>query len=51
MTRVLVADDQAAVRAGFAALVAAEDDMEVAGEAATAVKRSTPHGGSSLMSF
>jgi len=32
--RVLVADDQAAVRAGFAVLVAAEDDMEVAGEAA-----------------
>jgi DNA-binding NarL/FixJ family response regulator len=31
---VLVADDQAAVRAGFAALVAAEDGMEVAGEAA-----------------
>ena len=33
MTRVLVADDQAAVRAGFAALVAGEEDMEVAGEA------------------
>jgi DNA-binding NarL/FixJ family response regulator len=32
--RVLVADDQAAVRAGFAALVASEDDMEVVGEAA-----------------
>jgi DNA-binding NarL/FixJ family response regulator len=32
--RVLVADDQAAVRAGFAALIAAEDEMEVAGEAA-----------------
>jgi DNA-binding NarL/FixJ family response regulator len=32
--RVVVADDQAAVRAGFAALVAAEDDMLVAGEAA-----------------
>jgi DNA-binding NarL/FixJ family response regulator len=31
--RVLVADDQAAVRAGFAALVAAEDEMEVVGEA------------------
>ena len=33
MTRVLVADDQAAVRAGFAALIAGEEDMEVAGEA------------------
>jgi DNA-binding NarL/FixJ family response regulator len=33
MIRVLVADDQAAVRAGFAALVAAEPGMEVAGEA------------------
>jgi DNA-binding NarL/FixJ family response regulator len=32
--RVVVADDQAAVRAGFAALIAAEDEMEVAGEAA-----------------
>jgi DNA-binding NarL/FixJ family response regulator len=33
MTRVLIADDQAAVRGGFAALVAAEDGMVVAGEA------------------
>jgi DNA-binding NarL/FixJ family response regulator len=32
--RVLVADDQAAVRAGFAALIAAEEEMEVVGEAA-----------------
>jgi DNA-binding NarL/FixJ family response regulator len=32
--RVVVADDQAAVRAGFAALIAAEDEMGVAGEAA-----------------
>jgi DNA-binding NarL/FixJ family response regulator len=30
--RVLVADDQAAVRAGFAALIASEDDMDVVGE-------------------
>jgi DNA-binding NarL/FixJ family response regulator len=30
--RVLIADDQTAVRAGFAALIAAEDDMDVAGE-------------------
>lgn len=34
MIRVVVADDQAAVRAGFAALIAAEDEMQVAGEAA-----------------
>jgi DNA-binding NarL/FixJ family response regulator len=32
--RVVVADDQAAVRAGFAALIAAQDEMQVAGEAA-----------------
>jgi len=32
--RVLVVDHQAGVRAGFAALVAAEDGMQVAGEAA-----------------
>jgi DNA-binding NarL/FixJ family response regulator len=31
--RVLVADDQSAVRAGFAALIAGEEEMEVAGEA------------------
>jgi DNA-binding NarL/FixJ family response regulator len=31
--RVLVADDQAAVRGGFAALIAGEEEMEVAGEA------------------
>jgi DNA-binding NarL/FixJ family response regulator len=31
--RVLVADDQTAVRAGFAALIAAEDEMEIAGQA------------------
>jgi DNA-binding NarL/FixJ family response regulator len=31
--RVLVADDQSAVRAGFAALIAAEEGMEVVGEA------------------
>ena len=34
MIRVLVADDQALVRAGFGALLAAEDDIEVVGEAA-----------------
>jgi YesN/AraC family two-component response regulator len=31
--RVLVADDQSAVRAGFAALIAGEEEMEVGGEA------------------
>jgi DNA-binding NarL/FixJ family response regulator len=31
--RVLVADDQAAVRGGFAALIASEEEMDVAGEA------------------
>ena len=34
MIRVLLADDQALVRAGFAALVGAQDDMQVVGEAA-----------------
>ncbi|MCL4368819.1 MAG: DNA-binding response regulator, partial [Actinobacteria bacterium] len=33
MIRVLVADDQAAVRAGFASLIAAEREMTVVGEA------------------
>jgi DNA-binding NarL/FixJ family response regulator len=32
--RVLVADDQAAVRGGFVALIDAQDDMDVVGEAA-----------------
>ena len=34
MIRVLLADDQALVRAGFRALLDAQDDMEVVGEAA-----------------
>lgn len=34
MIRVVLADDQALVRAGFAALLDAEDDIEVVGEAA-----------------
>ncbi|HWH26364.1 MAG TPA: response regulator, partial [Pseudolysinimonas sp.] len=34
MIRVLIADDQAMVRAGFAALLNANDDIEVVGEAA-----------------
>ena len=33
MIRVLVADDQAAVRAGFAALIEAQDEMLAAGQA------------------
>ncbi len=33
MIRVLLADDQALIRAGFAALVSSADDMEVVGEA------------------
>lgn len=34
MIRVLLADDQALIRAGFRALLEAEDDLEVVGEAA-----------------
>jgi DNA-binding NarL/FixJ family response regulator len=34
MIRVVLADDQVLVRVGFGALLAAEDDIEVAGEAA-----------------
>jgi DNA-binding NarL/FixJ family response regulator len=34
LIRVVVADDQAAVRAGFVALISAEDEMQVAGAAA-----------------
>jgi DNA-binding NarL/FixJ family response regulator len=47
--RVLVADDQTAVRAGFAALIRAEDGMEIVGEAADGrealdlVRRQLPH--------
>lgn len=35
MITVLLADDQALIRAGFRALLAAEDDLDVVGEAAT----------------
>ncbi|WP_370615748.1 response regulator [Mumia qirimensis] len=35
MIRVLLADDQALLRAGFRALIEAEDDLEVVGEAST----------------
>jgi DNA-binding NarL/FixJ family response regulator len=47
--RVLVADDQAAVRGGFAALIDAQDDMQVVGEAANGreaidlARRAFPH--------
>ncbi|MFL5963456.1 MAG: response regulator [Gaiellaceae bacterium] len=49
MICVLVADDQAAVRAGFAALIASEEEMEIAGEAANGreavdlARRTLPH--------
>jgi DNA-binding NarL/FixJ family response regulator len=49
LIRVLVADDQAAVRAGFAALIAGEGEMEIVGEASNGreavdlVRRVLPH--------
>jgi DNA-binding NarL/FixJ family response regulator len=49
MSRILVADDQAAVRAGFAALIAAQEEMEVVGEAGNGreavdlARRTFPH--------
>jgi DNA-binding NarL/FixJ family response regulator len=49
MIRVLVADDQAAVRGGFAALIDAQDDMTVVAEAANGreavdlARRTFPH--------
>jgi DNA-binding NarL/FixJ family response regulator len=48
MIRVLLVDDQALLRAGFRALIEAEDDLEVVGEASdgeaavTAVRRTRP---------
>lgn len=48
MTRVLIVDDDAMVRSGFAAILGAEPDLEVAGEAAdgaeavTRVRQLTP---------
>ncbi|GAA4186206.1 response regulator transcription factor [Gryllotalpicola kribbensis] len=38
MTRVVIADDQAMVRAGFAALLAAQPELEVVGQAADGVE-------------
>jgi DNA-binding NarL/FixJ family response regulator len=49
MIRVLVADDQGAVRGGFSALIAAQENMRVAGEAANGreavdlARRAFPH--------
>jgi DNA-binding NarL/FixJ family response regulator len=49
MIRVLVADDQAAVRGGFAALIEAQPEMQVVGEAANGreavdlARRTLPH--------
>jgi DNA-binding NarL/FixJ family response regulator len=49
MTRILIADDQAAVRGGFAALIDAQDDMQVVGQAANGrealdlTRRTLPH--------
>ena len=49
MIRVLVADDQAAVRGGFSALIDAQDEMQVAGEATNGreavdlARRTLPH--------
>jgi hypothetical protein len=42
MIRVVLADDQVLVRAGFGALLAAEDDIEVAGEAADGRRQRNP---------
>jgi DNA-binding NarL/FixJ family response regulator len=46
MIRVLIADDQAAVRGGFAALIDAQDEMEVVAEAANGREPPTWHAGS-----
>ena len=40
MIRVLIADDQAMVRQGFGALLAAQPDMVVVGDAADGARRS-----------
>ena len=45
MIRVLIADDQALVRAGFRMILDAEDDIDVIGEASTATRRSSRRGG------
>lgn len=38
MIRVLLADDQELVRSGFSALIDAEEDMQVVGEAGTGLE-------------
>ena len=43
--RIMIADDQALVRAGFKMILDAEDDIEVVGEATTACRPSTWRGG------
>jgi YesN/AraC family two-component response regulator len=48
--RVLVADDQAAVRGGFAALIDAQEGMQVAGEATNGRKQSISPGACSRTS-
>lgn len=40
-TRVIIVDDQAMVRAGFAALLAAQSDIDVVGEAPTVRRASS----------
>ena len=41
MTRILIADDQALVRAGLRMILDAQPDLEVVGEATTAARRSS----------
>ena len=40
--RILIADDQALVRAGFAMILDAEDDLDVVGEAADGAQAVEP---------
>ena len=46
--RVLIADDQALVRSGFALIVETRPDLEVVGEARTGKTPCASHGSSSL---
>ena len=47
IARLLIADDQALVRAGFRMILDAEEDLDVVGEAPDGPRRSTPRAGSS----